>query len=83
MSSAPAPYKPLTAKSFRRYRTELGFSAEQMSHLCGASSGRVVRKWEAEDNGVPEGVSRFLWVLQGLPGTQRARVIDELLDQRA
>lgn len=66
MSNIPR-YRRYTAKTFRDLRQKLGFSADQMAALCGASCGRVVRKWEAGDNAVPEGVSRFLWALLQLP----------------
>jgi DNA-binding transcriptional regulator YiaG len=68
-------YRRYTAKSFRALRLKLGFSADQMSALCGASCGRVVRKWEAGDNAVPEGVSRFLWALQQLPSNTEQEFI--------
>lgn len=76
------PYKRLTAKSFRALRKKLGLSGEQMAKLCGASSGRVVRKWEAGDNEVPHGTSRFLWLFDNMsPGSAlRAQILDSLLD---
>lgn len=72
-------FKPYTARSFRKKRKDLGFSADQMGRLCGCSSGRVIRKWEAGDNGIPEGISRFLWALDMLKSADRDRVIDILL----
>jgi len=51
-----------------------------MARLCGASSGRVVRKWEAGNNAVPEGVSRFLWALECLSPHQRTALVDHILD---
>ena len=74
MSKIPR-YSRYTAKSFRDLRLKLGFSADQMAALCGASCGRVVRKWEAGDNAVPEGVSRFLWALLQLPERTAAEFI--------
>lgn len=72
-------YRRLTAKTFRSLRVDMGFAAEKMAKLCGASSGRVVRKWEAGDNEVPEGVSRFLWALHQMPQNFRERIIAVLV----
>ena len=80
MPITPAPYKRQTAKSIRKRRESFGFSAEAMAKLCGASSGRVVRKWEAGDNAVPEGVSRFIWLLDHLSPADRTRIVDHVLD---
>lgn len=69
-------YKRLTAQTFRNTRERLGFTADKMAQLCGASSGRVVRKWEAGDNDVPEGVCRFLWLLHSVSPVKRTAFID-------
>ncbi len=79
MSPANPTYKRLTSRAFRLRREKLGFTAEKMAVLCGASSGRVVRKWEAGNNEVPEGTSRFLWLLDCLPEAHRTRIIDILV----
>lgn len=76
-----AHFKSLSAREFRSIRAQLGFTAEVMARLCGASGGRVVRKWESGTNAVPEGVSRFLWVLMKLMSQSlRSKVIDLLLE---
>lgn len=74
-----APYKRLTDRAFRNKREGLGFTADKMARLCGASSGRVVRKWEAGHNDVPEGTCRFLWALDQLSQSQRTALIDTLM----
>ncbi len=68
----------MTPSEFRAAREGLGVSQEELAHLLGVNGSRIIRKWEAGENAVPEPVS----ILMKLLKTPRLRrVVEEIANE--
>ena len=70
----------MTAIEFKAVREYLGLDQEWVARSLGLTSNRQVRKWEAGDAPIPDGVRRQIKDWERQTGDVVGRTVEQLLD---